>query len=52
MHEKPSAPITLQKDLMKLGPWKNASLWGFLLLIDFSLAWFCLCDCHLGNRLA
>ena len=40
MHGNPSAPTTLQRDLMKLGSLKNTSLWGGLLLHDFSLAWF------------
>ena len=40
MHESPSAPTTLQRDLKKLWSWKNSSLWGGLLLHDFSLAWF------------
>ena len=40
MHENPSAPITLQRDLMKLESWKTFFLWGGFLLHDFSLAWF------------
>ena len=40
MHENPSAPTTLQRNLIKLGSWKNISLWGLLLLHDFSLTWF------------
>ena len=40
MHENPSAPTTLQRDLYEAWVSKNTSLWGGLFLHDVSLAWF------------